>query len=55
MNATLRKRIQMLEREMPDPKKPTKDIAPAWLLEAWRAQGLQIDAGGKVVWSSTTG
>jgi hypothetical protein len=43
MKATLLRRIEVLEQQVPDPRKPAKSIVPEWLLEAWQTQGLQFD------------
>jgi hypothetical protein len=44
MKRTLLRRIEVLEQRVPHPRRPAKSIVPEWLLDAWRAQGLQFDA-----------
>jgi hypothetical protein len=43
MKTALLRRIEVLEQQVPDPRKPAKSIVPEWLLDAWRAHGLQFD------------
>ena len=44
MKTALLRRIEVLEQQVPDPRKPAKSIVPEWLLDAWQAHGLQFDA-----------
>jgi hypothetical protein len=44
MKAALLRRIEVLERQIPDTSQPAKSIVPEWLLDAWQAHGLQFDA-----------
>jgi hypothetical protein len=44
MKTALLRRIEVLEQQVPDPRKPAKSIVPEWLLDEWQARGLQFDA-----------
>jgi hypothetical protein len=43
MKTPLLRRIVVLEQQIADPRQPSKSIVPEWLLDAWRAHGLQFD------------
>ena len=45
MKPALLRRIELLEERQPAAGQTLRRIAPAWLLDEWRSQGLACEAG----------
>ena len=43
MRSGLQRRLKALEERAPAPVELRRPLVPGWLLEEWRAQGLQFD------------
>src|ERR1700737_1430467 len=52
MRPQILRRVQALERRLPDQTIPTRATLPFWLLEELRPQGLRYDSDGRIDWES---